>query len=147
MPTQTPQELKKLLVSERFEVYRTLGDRILLADRVRENLIMDSGVSVSSTDAGYVIRIVVRAQASDFQGETPEWLQEHARRMGEPATQLGYSECSANVVPIHDPSEQSHVLDTWYEVAFERTVPDQSSLVDELKQAVAWPKVATRTRP
>jgi hypothetical protein len=147
MPTQTPQELKKLLVSERFEVYRTVGDRVMLADRVRENLIMDSGVSVSSTDAGYVVRVIVRAQASDFQGETPEWLQEHARRVGEPATELGYAECSATVVPIRDPSDQSHVLDTWYEVGFERTIPDAAALVAELKQAVAWPKVATRTRP
>lgn len=147
MPTQTPQELKKLLVSERFEVYRTVGDRVMLADRVRENLIMDSGVSISATDAGYLVRVVMRAQASDFQGETPEWLQEHARRMGEPATDIGYAECSTNVVPIHDPSDNSHVLDTWYEVAFERTVPDLAALVAELKQALAWPKVATRTRP
>lgn len=147
MPTQTPQELKKLLVSERFEVYRTVGDRVMLADRVRENLIMDSGVSVSATDAGYVVRVVVRAQASDFQGETPEWLQEHARRTGEPATDVGYAESSCNVVPIHDPSDQSHVLDTWYEVAFERTVPDVAALVPALKQALAWPKVATRARP
>ena len=74
---------------------------------------------------------LVRAQASDFQGETPEWLQEHARRVGEPALQLGYSEFSANVVPIRDPSDQTHVLDTWYEVGFERTVPDAAALVVE----------------
>jgi hypothetical protein len=147
MPTQTPQELKKLLVSERFEVYRTAGDRVLLADRVRENLIMDSGVSVSATDAGYVVRVVVRAQAADFQGETPEWLQEHARRMGEPASSVGYVESACNVVPIQDPSDPTHVLDTWYEVALERTVADFATLVPELKQALAWPKVATRTRP
>jgi hypothetical protein len=147
MPTQTPQELKKLLVSERFEVYRTIGDRVMLADRVRENLIMDSGVSISATDAGYVVRVVVRAQASDFQGETPEWLQEHARRTGEPAMEIGYTESASNVVPIHDPSDHSHVLDTWYEVTFERTVPDFAALVSELKRALAWSKVATRTRP
>lgn len=146
MPTQTPQELKKLLVSERFEVYRTIGDRVMLADRVRENLIMDSGVSISATDAGYLVRVVVRAQASDFQGETPEWLQEHARRTGEPAVEIGYTEAASTVVPIHDPSDHSHVLDTWYEVAFERTVPDFATLVAELKQALAWSKVATRTR-
>jgi hypothetical protein len=147
MPTQTPQELKKLLVSERFEVYRTVGDRVMLADRVRENLIMDSGVSVAATDSGYVLRVVFRAQASDFQGESPEWLQEHARRAGEPASVVGYVEVSTNVVPIHDPSDRSHVLDTWYEVGFENTLGTPEALFGALKQALAWPKVATRTRP
>jgi hypothetical protein len=147
MPSQTPQELKKLLVSERFEVYRTVGDRVMLADRVRENLIMDSGVSVASADVGYVLRAVFRAQASDFQGESPEWLLEHARRAGEPASALGYAEVSTSVVPIHDPSDKSHVLDTWYEVTFECTVTESKELVGALKQALGWPKVATRTRP
>jgi hypothetical protein len=147
MPSPTPQELKKLLVNEGFEVYRTVGDRVVLADRVRENLIMDSGVSASAGDAGFVVRIVVRAQASDFQGETPEWLHEHARRMAEPGVSDGYSEVSTSVVPIHDPSDKSHILDTWYEVVFERTMADSETLIPELKRVLTWPKVATRTRP
>ncbi len=147
MPSPTPQELKKLLVNAGFEVYRTIGDRVVLADRVRENLIMDSGVSASTTEAGFVVRIVVRAQASDFQGETPEWLHEHARRMAEPGVSEGYSEVSTSVVPIHDPSDKSHILDTWYEVVFEHTVADTDTLVVELKRVLSWPKVATRVRP
>jgi len=53
MPVPTPAELKKALTAEGFEIYRTTGDRILLADRVRDNLIMDSGVSVGPDAGGY----------------------------------------------------------------------------------------------
>ena len=44
--TPTPSDLKKTLVARGFEVYRTMGDHVILADRVRDNLIMDSGVAV-----------------------------------------------------------------------------------------------------
>ena len=48
--TPTPADLKKTLVARGFEVYRTLGDQVVLADRVRENLIMDSGVAARPGD-------------------------------------------------------------------------------------------------
>ena len=45
MPTPSASELKKALINEGFEVYRTLGEHVLIAERVRDNLIMDSGVA------------------------------------------------------------------------------------------------------
>src|SRR5436853_550872 len=39
-------EIKKALLASGFEVYRTRGNEVHSADRVRDNLIMDSGVSV-----------------------------------------------------------------------------------------------------
>ena len=144
MPIPTPQELKKLLMSEGLELYRTLADRVVLADRVRDNLIMDSGVSVLSQDGALGIRVVFRAQACDFQGESPEGLFGHARRLGQPGQGRGYSEASMTVVPIHDPGDKTRVLDTWYEVSYERTVADAAELMPELRLALEWPKVATR---
>ncbi|MFO0571197.1 MAG: hypothetical protein U0263_36545 [Polyangiaceae bacterium] len=144
MPSPTPQELKKLLIAEGLEIYRTLTDRVVLADRVRDNLIMDSGVCVTSAEAGLGIRVVFRAQACDFQGETPDGLFGHARRLGQPGAGLGYSETGTSVVPIHDPGDKSRVLDTWYEVSFERLIGDPSDLIPELRTVLSWPKVATR---
>ena len=144
MPIHTPQELKKLLISEGLEVYRTLGDRVVLADRVRDNLIMDSGVSILALDSALGIRVVFRAQACDFQGESPDGLFGHARRLGQLGQLRGYSEASTTVVPIHDPGDKTRVLDTWYEVAFERSITDAADLMPELRVALEWPKVATR---
>ena len=50
MPAYTPQQLKKALVSAGFQVFRTLGEEIVLAERVRENLIMDSGVRLRASE-------------------------------------------------------------------------------------------------
>lgn len=144
MPPSNPQELKKLLLSAGLEIYRTLSDRVVLADRVRDNLIMDSGVSVLSQDGALGIRVVFRAQACDFQGESPEGLFGHARRLGQPGQSRGYSETTTTVVPIHDPGDKSRVLDTWYEVAYERAIDDADELLAELRAALEWPKVATR---
>lgn len=144
MPPPTPQELKKLLMSAGFEVYRTLADRVVLADRVRDNLIMDSGVSALSQDGRLGVRVVFRAQGCDFQGESPEGLIAHARRLGQQSLSHGYSEVGTSVVPIHDPGDKSRLLDTWYEVAFERSVSDEGELVPELKASLEWQKIATR---
>jgi hypothetical protein len=147
MPSPTPQELKKLLVSDGLEVYRTVGERVILADRVRDNLIMDSGVSAVAGSSGLTARVIMRAQACDFQGETPEKLFGHARALGAQCQAAGYAEVSTAVVPIHDPGDRSRVLDTWYEVAFEHDVADEAELLEALRTALTWVKVATRGAP
>ena len=147
MPNPTPQELKKLLIAEGLEIYRTLPDRVVIADRVRDNLIMDSGVSAISRDQGMAVRVVFRAQSSDFQGETPQGLMGHARRLAQHMTSSGYAEVAADEVPIHDPGDRTRVLDTWYEVSFERPVADAIELVSELRAALEWSKVAARGGP
>lgn len=134
-------ELKKALISEGFEVYRTLGSRVLLADRVRDNLIMDSGVAaVGEPELG--VRLVVRAQARDFPGESEASLFERARRLGAASLARGYAETEALTVPIHDPGDRSRTLDVWYEVAFEKRVESLNLLYAELKYALGVLKTA-----
>src|SRR3954468_20336328 len=63
----TPQQLKKALIAGGFEVFRTLPEEVVLAERVRENLILDSGVRVGPLGDGKVqVRLVLRAQKGDF---------------------------------------------------------------------------------
>ncbi len=144
MPSPTPSELKKLLIGAGFEIYRTLGSRVLLAERVRDNLIMDSGVSVLSHDEGLRVRFLTRAQASDFPGENDEQLFERARRVGAEASPEGFSEVETAVCPIHDPGDRERVLDTWYEVAFEARANGEEGGLELVRYAFRITKTATR---
>src|SRR5258706_7527673 len=125
--TPTPAELKKTLVARGFEVYRTLGGQVVLADRVRENLIMDSGVAVRPGSV-LAVRFVVRAQASDFPSAKADDLYERARDCAADARTRGYAEVGVAAVPVHDPGDASTTLDTWYEVSFERPVDTEDEL-------------------
>ncbi len=68
MPSPSPSELKKQLILAGFEIFRVQGNRIHLADRVRENLIMDGGVAAVVAEQ-LAVRFVVKAQSSQFPGE------------------------------------------------------------------------------
>ena len=82
MPTAA--EIKKALKEAGLEVYRTRGDVVYLADRVRENLLMDAGTFVrgGADVRGADVRIgfIVRAQRNDFPNDAEEHLFERARR-------------------------------------------------------------------
>jgi len=140
--TPTPAELKKTLVARGFEVYRTLGDQVVLADRVRDNLIMDSGVAVRLE--ALAVRFVVRAQASDFPAASAEDLYERARLCAAEACGRGYAEVSVAEVPVRDPGDATSTLDTWFEVAFQRAVANEDELEQELRYALALEKTVAR---
>jgi hypothetical protein len=138
----SPSELKKSLLSQGFEIYRTSPDQIALADRVRDNLLMDAGVSVRLAELA--VRIVLRSQAGDFPGETAEQLYSRARDLADAAISKGYREIACNAVPVPDPGDRSKTLDTWYEVVFELTLQSEAQLTDELHYALALEKTAPR---
>jgi hypothetical protein len=140
MPSQTPSELKKLLIAAGLEIFRVQGSRVHLADRVRENLIMDSGVAAVAGDA-LGVRLVTRAQASHFPSEAEAQLFGRARQMGNAAIARGYCEVETLVVPVKDPGGGPHTLDTWYEVAYEKTVAE-GDLIGELRLALGLDKTA-----
>ncbi len=141
MSPSTLAELKKLLLADGFQVYRTLSDQIVLADRVRDNLIMDSGVSAKLTDS-LRVRFVVRAQGSDFPNESPELILDRARRMADVALSSGYAEVGASSVEVRDPGDNSQTLDVWHEVAFEKALSEGSELEAELRYALSLEKTA-----
>jgi len=142
MPTPPPSELKKALLAQGFEIYRTHPDRIVLADRVRENLIMDSGVAAHPGET-LRVRFVVRAQGSDFPAAGAEELFERARMAGSQAIARGYAEVATATVPVPDPGDSSRTLDVWYEVAFEKSVVDETELLSELRYALALDKTVS----
>jgi hypothetical protein len=135
--------LKKALIAEGFEIYRTGPNLISLADRVRDNLLMDSGVSVVQGDA-LGVRLVLRAQATDFPGEDADGLFARARSLASALDGKSYVEVGSATVPIKAPSDKSRTLDTWYEVTYERTVRDEAELYAEPRFALSVNKVAAR---
>jgi hypothetical protein len=141
MQQRTPGELKKVLHEKGFEIYRTTAEEVILADRVRDNLLMDSAVAVRFTNP-LSIRLVLHAQSADFPGEAPDKLFGRARRLAEPALRRGFRETGTRVVPIQDPGDRSRTLDTWYEVWFERPLDDPAELETELRAALAIEKAA-----
>jgi len=141
--TPTPADLKKTLVARGFEVYRTLGDQVVLADRVRDNLIMDSGVAARPGSV-LAVRFVVRCQQSDFPSSSSEDLFSRARECAAEAVGRGYAEVGVATVPIKDPGDATHTLDTWYEVSYERPVASEDELERELRYALGLEKTVSR---
>jgi len=139
MPHPTPRELKRILAQRGFEIFRTTADEVVLADRVRENLLMDSGVAARSGD-GLSVRLTVRAEAAAFPGEGEPELIARARRLA--ATLDGYSEVETRTVRIPDPGEPARTLDTWYELCLVRPVADLDELESALRAALALERVA-----
>ena len=85
MPDPSPIELKRILLSNGFEIYRTTQDEVVLADRVRDNLLMDSGVA-AKTAPQLAVRLVMRAEALQFPGEKEEELWLRARALARAAS-------------------------------------------------------------
>lgn len=139
----TPQQLKKALIAAGFEVFRTLGEDVVLADRVRENLIMDSGVRLRSGSA-MAVKVVLRAQRADFPGDDEPALFDRVRALAEPAIARGFNEIAAAATRVTDPADQERTLDTFYEVTFAKEVAGLDAAVGELRFALQLDKTVKR---
>ena len=139
-----PTEIRKALLAAGFELYRTQGNQVHVADRVRDNLIMDSGVSVTT---GLSVRFVVRAQRSDFPNDATAMLFERARALAASALARGYAETATLTSPMHDPADPSRTLDTWYEVVFEKPVTSLDEAMTEVGFAMGIEKAARTAAP
>jgi hypothetical protein len=137
----TPAEIKKALLKAGFEVYQTRGDVVHIADRVRENLIMDAGVKVRAT--GPAVGFVARAQKSDFPAESEDALFERARRLAAPAVACGYAESGIIANRVFDPGDTEKIIEVFYEVHFEKPVGTIDEAIEEARFAFALEKVAS----
>lgn len=143
MSKTTIIDIKRALAEAGLEVYRTRGEEVQIADRVRENLIMDSGVSLA-VGPELRVRFVVRAQRSDFPADPIAELFARARALANDAQHRGFVENEARVSDLNDPGDPSRTLDTWYEVRFEKTVGDIEQALAETKFALSLEKAAAK---
>ena len=149
MAAPTPQQLKKALVAGGFEVFRTLPEEVVLAERVRENLILDSGVRVGPHgDDGQVrVRVVMRAQRTDFPADEDDTLFDRVRKLAEPATAEGFAEVSTNLNSVKDPADPDRTLDTFYEVFLSHEVATLEEAVPVVKFALSLEKAVAQPPP
>ena len=143
----TPQQLKKALVANGFEVFRTLSEEVVLAERVRENLILDSGVRLGPLADGKLrVRLVLRAQRADFPGDDESVMFDRVRKLAEPALQKGFAEESTNVNAVKDPADPDKTLDTFYELFLAHVVATVEDAVPLLKFALSLEKAVGHGR-
>lgn len=127
-----------------FEVFRTLAEEVVLAERVRENLILDSGVRVGPLPDGRLrVRIVVRAQRTDFPNDDESALFERCRRLAQPAVAQGFAEDTTHVNAVKDPVDPERTLDTFYELFLKKEVDGVDDAVSVLKYALSLEKAVT----
>ncbi len=139
--TSTPQQLKKALIASGFEVFRTLPSEVVLAERVRENLILDSGVRVAPLESGtFQVRLVLRAQKTDFPNDDEAALFDRVRKLAAPALEHGFAEVRTDVRAVTDPADATRTLDTFYEVSLSHDVATVEDAVPVLKFVLSLEK-------
>lgn len=137
------QELKRTLMAAGLEIYRTRPDAVHLAERPRDNQILDAGISIRpSGDTGAMeVRVVMRCQRSDFPREAVEKLYDRVRELAkDELTARGYAEIESHEQNMLDPGDKTKTLDTWYELVFSRVLPDLQGAIDDVKHALKLEK-------
>jgi hypothetical protein len=143
----TPLQLKKALQASGLEVFRTLAEEVVLAERVRENLILDSGVRLGPLADGKLrVRLVLRAQRTDFPSEEEAALFDRVRTLAAPAMAKGFAELSTAVNEVKDPVNPSRTLDTFYEVTLGHDVTTIEEALPLLKWALTLEKAVGHGR-
>jgi hypothetical protein len=132
--------VKRALVDAGFEVFRVRGEEILLAERPRENLIMDSGVRLCVADP-LEVRVVLRAQKADFPNEDETHLFERVRHLAA-ALPVGFAEIGTSVTRVADPGDTDRTLDTFYEITYAKSTAALPDALLELRLALVCEKRA-----
>ena len=142
-PANNAASIKKVLADAGFEVFRLRGEEIVLAERPRENLIMDSGVRLRTSQGhGLEVRVVLRAQRADFPNDDESLMFERVRRLAAPALAAGFAEAATAVTPVMDPSNSGRTLDTFYEITYVKLTHALSEALAELRFALSLEKKA-----
>jgi hypothetical protein len=125
-------QIKRVLIDAGFEVFRTRGEEIVLAERPRENLIMDSGVRLRLGEP-LEVRVVFRAQKADFPGEDESHLFDRVRRLAAGSLPAGFSEAGSAVSRVADPGDADRTLDTFYEITYSKAASALDEALPELR--------------
>jgi hypothetical protein len=133
--------IKKALIEAGFEVFRTRSEEVVLAERPRENLIMDSGVRLRVTET-LEVRIVLRVQKADFPNDDESHLFERVRVLASEAIATGFVEAATAVTRVADPGDAERTLDTFYEITYAKPALALAEAIPVLRFAMGLEKRA-----
>ena len=115
----------------------------MLADRVRDNLILDSGVRVSSNDANEVrVNLVMGIRHTQYPGENEQALFERVRQLAGPLLAAGFAEMGTSQNPVTDPSDATKTLDIFFDVTFGKNEPTFEAAQPSIRVALEVAKTA-----
>jgi hypothetical protein len=135
------RDIKEALQAQGLEVYLSKGEAVHIAERPRENLIMDSGVRLY-TDLR--VGFYARTEESRFPGEESSQLHQRIRSQLVHAEEQGFIEQRQFVTKIEAPGDATKVLDRWFEIFYERPTDSLQEAIRWVKTAIKFDKVAKR---
>ncbi len=140
-PPHNAASIKKALIEAGFEVFRTRSEEVVLAERPRENLIMDSGVRLRVTET-LEVRVVLRVQKADFPNDDEPRLFDRVRALAGDAVAAGFVEVGTSVTRVADPGDAERTLDTFYEITYAKPAGALTEALAEVRFALALEKRA-----
>lgn len=137
----TPLEIKQTIVAAGFEVYRTTGQEVIVADRVRDNLILDSGVRVRAGEP-MEVHLIMGLRRGQYPNESDEQVFARLRQLAAPAVTHGFAEKTAAAAPVNDPADASRTLDTFFELRLVKHEGDGAAMLELVRFALGVAQTA-----
>lgn len=134
-------ETKRALREAGFQVYDVKDGLVSLAERVRDNLILHSGISLRA--APPLIVVTLRAQALHFPGQSAERVLSHAEDLAQEFLRRGYKRVDTLRSEVSDPSHPDRTLDMVHGVVVERSCDSFEELLDEVRVAFSLPRASS----
>jgi len=122
-------------------VYRTTGQEVIIAERVRDNLILDSGVRVRAGEPMEVC-IVMGLRRGQYPNESDEQVFARLRQLAAPAAGRGFAEKKSGMAPVSDPADAKRTLDTFFEIVLAKEEPDTAGMLDLVRFALGLAQTA-----
>jgi len=116
-------------------VYRTTGQEVIIAERVRDNLILDSGVRVRAGDP-MEVSIVMGLRRGQYPNDSDEQVFARLRQLASPAMGHGFTEKTSGMAPVNDPADAARTLDTFFEIVLAKQEPDTAAMLDLVRFAL-----------
>lgn len=125
-------------------MFRVKDDEVHLAERQNLHL-MEAGVRIRASEP---IRVTVtaRAQRSDAPGLSPDALFELVRDGVRPLTALGFEEIAVQSRELFSVSDNSQVLDVWYEVTLGQSFETLDDAIGTTRRVLAVERYITPAR-
>jgi hypothetical protein len=123
------------------EVYRTTGLEVIVADRVRDNLILDSGVRVRAGESMEVC-LIMGLRRGQYPNESDEQVFGRLRDLAASAIGEGFLEAKTAMAPVNDPADAKRTLDTFFELVLVKSEANPAALLDLVRFALNVAKTA-----